>query len=52
MAKLRKECDELRAAEIRALKAKKEEMKVGPLFDGLIKVKTLLLYRQHAFFEG
>jgi len=27
MAKLRKECDELRAAEIRALKAKKEEMK-------------------------
>ena len=28
MAKLRKECDELRAAEIRALKAKKEEMKV------------------------
>ncbi|XP_023342081.1 E3 ubiquitin-protein ligase Bre1 [Eurytemora carolleeae] len=27
LAKLRKECDELRAAEIRALKAKKEEMK-------------------------
>ena len=27
LAKLRKECDELRAAEIRALKAKKEEIK-------------------------
>ena len=27
ISKLRKECEELRAAEIRALKAKKEEMK-------------------------